>query len=60
MVCMSRLTSACAPTMRTRGFFHLESVPASQEHQQHVIFIVNKPKQKKAAKIYIFKTKGSY
>lgn len=44
----------------TKGFLHMESVPASQVQQQHVIFIVNKPEQRKTAKIYIFKMKGSY
>lgn len=42
----------------TKGFFHMESVPASQEQQEHVIFMVNKPEQRKAAKRYIFKMKG--
>lgn len=59
-VCMSCLTAACAPVMRPKIFFYMESIPSSQEQQGHVIFIVNKPEQRKAAKIYLFKTKGSY
>lgn len=59
-VCMSCLTTACAPVTRPKIFFCMESIPASQEQQRHVIFIVNKPEQRKAAKIYLFKTKGSY
>lgn len=43
----------------TKGFFHMESAPASQEQQEHVIFIVNNPEQRKAAKPRIFKTKAA-